>query len=621
MVALARSGLPDSRTPLLVLAVGIAAACSAAASADRNQTGGGLTGGGVASSGVAGAGASTTSSGSGAAAGQGGWAGGSAPGGGGSGAGSAGGEGGAGTGAAGGGGAGGSGGAGGACAPADDWKPGEPPGPVTNVLAGGAPNDAPKKFGGPNDPAKAPAISYPADGTLLPPNLNVLEVQFVPGGGTTLFEVRFASPAVDLRVYSPCAPIGNGCGLALDAATWGQLRQNNAGHGPFTLTVRGVNGSNPGGVGTSASRQIEIAKEEMKGGIYYWAATPGNIMRYEFGAAVPKGETYFQPKDVPGAPCVGCHALSSKGYRIAVGTTAPTQVSGLVVADVATKKQLFMLGHPMFGGGSNFQAFSPDEKEIITSDGGSLVLRDGATGAPIVNPLVALGTMADYAPDNSAIVFAKPKTTPCIIPNTMCIPGIEHGSIVLLPRNGNQWGAEKVLVAAAGSENNYYPAWSPASGFILYNRSANAMSYMAPDASLRVASVAKGKPLALERVDGSQGGNSWPKWAPFVQCHRGGKLLWLTFASNRDYGLRLVNSALPSEEQMWQIWMAAFDPAQADADQDGSYPAFWLPFQDLKTGNHIAQWAQKIVRKPCSKQEDCAEFGPPITCKNGYCMP
>ncbi|MBI4701739.1 MAG: hypothetical protein HY744_11380 [Deltaproteobacteria bacterium] len=616
MTSSTRSRLPDSRTALLMLAVGLAAACSAAASADGNQPGGGGIGSsGVASSGTASGGA--TSSGTGAAAGQGGHSGGAGPGGSGVGGG-AGNEGGGGAGAAGGGG---SGGAGGACSPADDWKPDAPPGPVTNVIVGGAPNDAPKKFGGANEPAKAPTLAYPADGTLLPPNLNVLEVQFVPGAGTTLFEVRFASPAVDLRVYTPCAAVGGGCGLALDAATWGQLRQNNAGHGPFTLSVRGVNGSSPGGVGTSASRQLEIAKEEMKGGIYYWAATPGNIMRYEFGASVPKGETYFQPKDAPGAPCVGCHALSAKGYRIAVGTTAPTQVSGLVVADVATKKHLFTLGNPMFGGGSNFQAFSPDEKEIITSDGGSLVLRDGATGAPIVNPLAALGTMADYAPDNSAIVFAKPKISPCFIPNAMCTPGIQNGSIVLLSRNGNQWGPEKVLVAAGGSENNYYPAWSPATGFILYNRSANAMSYMAPDASLRVASIAKGKPLALERANGAQGGNSWPKWAPFVQCHRGGKLLWLTFASNRDYGLRLVNSALPSEEQMWQIWMAAFDPAKGDADQDGSSPAFWLPFQDLQTGNHIAQWAQKIVRKPCSKQEDCAELGPPITCKNGYCMP
>src|SRR6185503_12581346 len=37
----------------------------------------------------------------------------------------------------------------------------------------------------------APTIAYPLDGLLLPPNMNVLEVQFVPPAGATLFEVDF----------------------------------------------------------------------------------------------------------------------------------------------------------------------------------------------------------------------------------------------------------------------------------------------------------------------------------------------------------------------------------------------------------------------------------------------
>jgi hypothetical protein len=41
--------------------------------------------------------------------------------------------------------------------------------------------------------------------------------------------------------------------------------------------------------------------------------------------------------------------------------------------------------------------------------------------------------------------------------------------------------------------------------------------------------------------------------------------------------------------------MFAVDPAAILAGKDGSYPGFYLPFQDLKTSNHIAQWTQKIV--------------------------
>src|SRR5437762_10885809 len=35
--------------------------------------------------------------------------------------------------------------------------------------------------------------------------------------------------------------------------------------------------------------------------------------------------------------------------------------------------------------------------------------------------------------------------------------------------------------------------------------------------------------------------NSWPKWSPFVQRYRGMRLLWVTFSSNRDYGVHLAN--------------------------------------------------------------------------------
>src|SRR5262249_23326052 len=38
-----------------------------------------------------------------------------------------------------------------------------------------------------------PSIAYPVNGILLPPNMNVLEVQFVPPAGATLFEVDFTN--------------------------------------------------------------------------------------------------------------------------------------------------------------------------------------------------------------------------------------------------------------------------------------------------------------------------------------------------------------------------------------------------------------------------------------------
>jgi len=41
--------------------------------------------------------------------------------------------------------------------------------------------------------------------------------------------------------------------------------------------------------------------------------------------------------------------------------------------------------------------------------------------------------------------------------------------------------------------------------------------------------------------------------------------------------------------------MASFYPARAEAGMEPSLPAFRLPFQDLATSNHIAQWTEKVV--------------------------
>ena len=82
--------------------------------------------------------------------------------------------------------------------------------------------------------------------------------------------------------------------------------------------------------------------------------------------------------------------------------------------------------------------------------------------------------------------------------------------------------------------------------------------------------------------------NSFAKWTPFTfrrTGELGKRLFWFTFSSDRNYGLRTPD---PGETQ---IWMAGFDPDAGLRGEDGSFPAFALPFQDPKRDNHTAQWA------------------------------
>jgi hypothetical protein len=64
--------------------------------------------------------------------------------------------------------------------------------------------------------------------------------------------------------------------------------------------------------------------------------------------------------------------------------------------------------------------------------------------------------------------------------------------------------------------------------------------------------------------------------------------------------------------------MAAVDLDAATAGSDPSYGAFWLPFQDSGTGNHIAQWVKKVVRHPCLTTNDCPSGQ---VCEANECVP
>src|SRR5438093_645556 len=95
------------------------------------------------------------------------------------------------------------------------------------------PADAPAKFGGANDPSRAPQVVYPPNAVMVPPNMNEIEWHYRPGAGNDLFELGVKSALLDLRVYFACNTLGAGCGYAPDTTVWGIL--SSAGRGDDAL--------------------------------------------------------------------------------------------------------------------------------------------------------------------------------------------------------------------------------------------------------------------------------------------------------------------------------------------------------------------------------------------------
>ncbi|HEX8953719.1 MAG TPA: hypothetical protein VF945_17800, partial [Polyangia bacterium] len=386
------------------------------------------------------------------------------------------------------------------------------------VIAPGAPADAPGKFGGPATGA-APTMVYPPDGTLVPPNLNELEVQFTPPAGATLFEVGFVGPALDLKIYTPCVAVGGGCALMPDEATWKLLSHASAST-TVDVTLRSTDG-NGGPVGSAAAQKLSFGDDDLQGGLYYWAAASGSILRYDFGLRNQTAEKFYTAAQ-SGSTCVGCHVLSRNGARIAVGMNVPGPAE-LRTLDVATRATLYDSGSmggggaggvPSFGSGSNFEALSPDGTQALINSGANLALIDTANGMSLAAGAIMNATMPDWSADGSKVVFVRDASSACPLGLCGTQPGVSMGTLMLTNAAGTSFSGETTLVSGGG--NNYYPSLSPDGAWVAFNRAAM-NSYDAPDAKVMLASTGGGAPVDLTAVN-AQAGNSWPKFAPLAHA-------------------------------------------------------------------------------------------------------
>lgn len=477
---------------------------------------------------------------------------------------------------------------------------------TTDLILEGAPSDAPMRFAGPAG-TSAPTWVYPEDRTIVPPNLEGFELHFMPGDGNTLFEVTFQVGAEALRLYAPCTAMGGGCVLPIPQNTFDLVVNLGRPLGGVTMRIRGTAMAGGGSVSTSMNRYLGIAQTDLRGGVYYWASS-GNILRYEFGT----GRTGVRPEIYERGDvfnCAGCHVLSRDGRRMSVGRGIPGPAATRIF-DV----EMHTPTSPTLP--SNFGSFSPDNRWYLGGDGRSLAVVDGTTGALNSTALAAntLGSQPDWSPTNELAVFSRTRTPP---PIAVGMPGHSAPADLMTMRwDGTRFTVPTVLLSSMG-ENNYYPSISPDGRFVLFNRSA-ADTYNAPDAALWIMPIDGGAPVHLVAADGHDTlGNSWPKWTPHVEMYMNQEvaepLYWVTFSSRRSYGLRLQQDGRAADSRTSQLWMAA---VRSNGDADPSAPAFWLPFQNLREGNHISQWVETVVRRDCTMDRNCPSDQ---TCQDGRC--
>ncbi len=505
---------------------------------------------------------------------------------------------------------------------------GPDPGPAGN----GVPQNAQTIVSGaPTDSSRAPQLVYPNDGVLFPPNITGIEVHFLPGMNNTLFQVTFAGPFSTISTFVRCtAPNGiNGCIYLPDPALWASVAGANAGQGAVKLTVTGTD-DNGSAKGTSAEFTMLFAQDNIEGALYYWTTSGKTaIMRWDFAGSTAAAMPYLTPTNTDGRTCVGCHALSPNGDKL-IASAGGQNDGRLLLWNVAgnAAAQRFPLTQK-----SQFESWNSMGTQFVGVYGDSLpqhkgasdlMIFDGASGR--VTSTIALGGLRADHPDWSknpdgpdTIVFTSIDPTAPTTDQKPATGGIDY---VRMDSGGN-WGQPQMLVPSELGKNRYYPAISPDGKLVVYDESTCTKGTPAmgqapdvscdadtdPTATMYTISFDSGAaPVAMDRAnapgvaDGTTTAltNSFPRWAPFVQkLDEGHNLVWLTFSSTRQYGLRSPtrSTADPTETTSGTlIWMVGVNPSVGGADP--SYPAFCLPFQDVTTSNHIAQWAKYFIMGP-----------------------
>jgi hypothetical protein len=519
-------------------------------------------------------------------------------------------------------------------------------------------------FGGPDggtvDPTRAPVLAYPNNGTMLPPNLQQLEVHWTPGpaNNTTLYRVEFSSAVADIVYFVRCGVVSNGalvpgaCALQLDTTGYGYLAASNAGTGNVALTVSGTDDTGTS-YGTSATFNVQFAQEPVNGGVYYWDVTDRQIMNFQFGSVGVSPQIWIAPGDYgTDGTCIGCHTLSPDGTKIAASMGGQSDGRIIYLNNLAsvpvpppparTDPTYLTLGtdagvdranHIQFASfdpmGDQFVAVYGDTGGTIAQD--SLYFHDGTTG--LINtaatvPLTFEPDHPNWSPDGTMIAMTHVGThntsqreysggidvatwstgsggtlgTPVVVMPSLQ-PGMNQFNPNFVP--DSSFLLYSVATCPVGQENtqtcdsdirlNFDEVVTTDAGSVTYTTTTWAVQPVAGATPVYLANAAKmGVADTLPTID------TFPRSTPFETVQGSGQLFWFTVASARAPGLRQkvadpnpADDETAAEQQL--LWMCAINPAQILAGTDGSFPCFFLPFQNFSTSNHIAEWTQKIV--------------------------
>ena len=512
----------------------------------------------------------------------------------------------------------------------------------------------------PDAPAAQSRWLYPYEGTVFPRGLPAPVLQWDMVTADAVY-IRARSMLFE---YEGCFTGSGLSSLPIPQTAWDKAAEQSLGAAdPLSVELTFMTG---GSSQRLPKLTLVFALATLKAAVYYntygsllanqQGIVGGVVMRVIPGQPTPQ---VFLSSPSP-THCIGCHSVSADGSRM----VAELHVQPGTIEDASAAFDLKSVG---------MQTNPPPLKDGLTRAGFSALFPDGSvyltTGRIGQGPI---GNLPGMPPGNVPGTFGPEKsrlfdtTTGAEIPNTGMIdyaymPSFSvDGSMIafnqmdtsgvaaghsLAVMSYDKAGKKFSGVRTVWSDMAAYPAWP----FFLPDvvqkttefeqRSGKRLVFqvgVTPDfatqeqpvgitphpSDLWWLDVDSGKAAPLHRANGNdaQGKPYLPygardankNYIPTVSPVAAGGYFWVFFTSKRNYGNLFVADPPELRAEGKKIWVAALD-VNAPPGTDPSHPAFFLPGQELESGN-IRAFA---ALEPCRENGNSCESG--VDCCCGFC--